>query len=55
MSKKNKNREDSARGGHADVQIGGKKKGQKGCNTGTSQEVTHPSTAPAQARLTAEF
>ena len=31
------------------------KKGQKGCNTGTSQEVTHPSTTPAQARLTAEF
>ena len=55
MSKKSKNREDSARGGHEDVQIGGKKKGQKGCNTGTSQEVTHPSTTPAQARLTAEF
>ena len=28
---------------------------QKGCNTGTSREVTHPSTTPAQARLTAEF
>ncbi|GLJ59032.1 hypothetical protein SUGI_1489230 [Cryptomeria japonica] len=27
----------------------------KGCNTGTSREVTHPSTTPAQARLTAEF
>ena len=30
-----------------------KKKGQKGCNTRTSQEVTHPSTTLAQARLTA--
>ena len=27
----------------------------KGCNTRTSQEVTHPSTTLAQARLTAEF
>jgi hypothetical protein len=26
-----------------------------GCNTRTSQEVTHPSTTLAQARLTAEF
>ena len=33
-----------------------KKAGQKeGCNTRNSQEVTHPSTALAQARLTAEF
>ena len=33
-----------------------KKAGQKeGCNTRTSQEVTHPSTTLAQARLTAEF
>ncbi|CAL5426207.1 unnamed protein product [Camellia sinensis] len=32
-----------------------KKKGQKGCNTRTSQGVTHPSTTLAQARLTAEF
>ena len=31
-----------------------KKKGE-GCNTRTSQEVTHPSTTLAQARLTAEF
>ena len=29
--------------------------GQKGCNTRTSQEVTHPSTTLAQARLTSEF
>ena len=27
----------------------------KGCNTRTSQEVTHPSTTLAQARLTSEF
>ena len=27
----------------------------KRCNTRTSQEVTHPSTTLAQARLTAEF
>ncbi|GLJ58249.1 hypothetical protein SUGI_1425110 [Cryptomeria japonica] len=27
----------------------------KGATTGTSREVTHPSTTPAQARLTAEF
>lgn len=27
----------------------------KGCNTRTSQGVTHPSTTLAQARLTAEF
>ena len=27
----------------------------EGCNTRTSQEVTHPSTTLAQARLTAEF
>ena len=27
----------------------------KGCNTRTSQGVTHPSTALAQARLTSEF
>ncbi|KAJ0034804.1 hypothetical protein Pint_25357 [Pistacia integerrima] len=27
----------------------------EGCNTRTSQEVTHPSTALAQARLTSEF
>ena len=26
-----------------------------GCNTRTSQEVTHPSTSLAQARLAAEF
>jgi hypothetical protein len=26
-----------------------------GCSTGTSREVTHPSTIPAQRRLTAEF
>ena len=31
----------------------GKKK--KGCNTRTSQGVTHPSTTLAQARLTSEF
>lgn len=31
----------------------GRKK--KGCNTRTSQGVTHPSTTLAQARLTAEF
>ncbi|KAH9287794.1 hypothetical protein KI387_031911, partial [Taxus chinensis] len=30
-------------------------KSQKGCDTGTSQEVTHPSTTLAQARLTTEF
>ncbi|WKA09035.1 hypothetical protein VitviT2T_026713 [Vitis vinifera] len=30
-------------------------KREKGCNTRTSQEVTHPSTTLAQARLTAEF
>ncbi|MED6130131.1 hypothetical protein PIB30_115043, partial [Stylosanthes scabra] len=35
---------------------GGRKNGQKKrCNTRTSQEVTHPSTTLAQARLTAEF
>src|SRR3954468_19038535 len=28
---------------------------QEGCNTRTSQEVTHPSTTLAQARVTAEF
>ena len=27
----------------------------KECNTRTSQEVTHPSTTLAQARLTSEF
>jgi hypothetical protein len=27
----------------------------RGCNTRTSQEVTHPSTTLAQARITAEF
>ncbi|KAL6272317.1 hypothetical protein ACE6H2_023018 [Prunus campanulata] len=27
----------------------------KGCNTRTSQEVTHPSTTLAQTRLTSEF
>ena len=32
---------------------GGRSK--KGCNTRTSEEVTHPSTTLAQARLTAEF
>jgi hypothetical protein len=26
-----------------------------GCSTGTSREVTHPSTIPAQRRLTSEF
>jgi hypothetical protein len=31
------------------------KKGVRGCSTGTSREVTHPSTIPAQRRLTAEF
>ena len=33
----------------------GNKNEKKGCNTGTSQKVTHSSTTPAQARLTAEF
>ena len=28
---------------------------EEGCNTRTSQEVTHPSTTLAQARLTSEF
>ena len=28
---------------------------ERGCNTRTSQEVTHPSTTLAQTRLTAEF
>ncbi|KAF9663318.1 hypothetical protein SADUNF_Sadunf17G0028300 [Salix dunnii] len=33
-----------------------RERGQKeGCNTRTSQEVTHPSTTLAQARLTSEF
>ena len=32
---------------------GGEQKG--GCSTGTSREVTHPSTIPAQRRLTSEF
>ena len=32
-----------------------KKKGKSGCSTGTSREVTHPSTIPAQRRLTSEF
>ena len=32
-----------------------RKKDVGGCNTRTSQEVTHPSTTLAQARLTAEF
>ena len=43
--------------GEAGKKEGEKKKaGQKeGCNTRTSQEVTHPSTTLAQARLTAEF
>ena len=31
------------------------KKREKECNTRTFQEVTHPSTTLAQARLTAEF
>ncbi|CAJ1935526.1 unnamed protein product [Sphenostylis stenocarpa] len=35
------------------VGINGKKDDR--CNTRTSQEVTHPSTTLAQARLTAEF
>ena len=30
-------------------------KREKGCNTRTSQEVTHPSTTLAQVRLAAEF
>ena len=30
-------------------------KTKKGCNTRTSQGVTHPSTTLAQARLTSEF
>jgi hypothetical protein len=29
--------------------------GKSGCSTGTSREVTHPSTIPAQRRLTSEF
>ena len=33
----------------------GRRSKKKGCNTRTSQEVTHPSTTLAQARLTAEF
>jgi hypothetical protein len=28
---------------------------ENGCSTGTSREVTHPSTIPAQRRLTSEF
>ena len=32
-----------------------KKEQKEGCNTRTSQGVTHPSTTLAQARLTAEF
>uniref|UniRef100_A0A7N0UHY8 Uncharacterized protein n=1 Tax=Kalanchoe fedtschenkoi TaxID=63787 RepID=A0A7N0UHY8_KALFE len=36
--------------------VGGRKnKRKKGCNTRTSQEVTHPSTTLAQGRFTAEF
>ncbi|KAL0455169.1 UNVERIFIED_CONTAM: hypothetical protein Slati_0856100 [Sesamum latifolium] len=35
-------------------QLGGAVR-KKGCNTRTSQGVTHPSTTLAQARLTSEF
>jgi hypothetical protein len=34
------------------IQMDGSK---SGCSTGTSREVTHPSTIPAQRRLTSEF
>src|SRR5512142_75833 len=36
-------------------QKGGERDKKEGCNTRTSQEVTHPSTTLAQARLTSEF
>uniref|UniRef100_A0A6N2MZY5 Uncharacterized protein n=1 Tax=Salix viminalis TaxID=40686 RepID=A0A6N2MZY5_SALVM len=39
----------------ADKKEKGDCKQNEGCNTRTSQEVTHPSTTLAQARLTAEF
>uniref|UniRef100_A0A6N2KKN6 Uncharacterized protein n=1 Tax=Salix viminalis TaxID=40686 RepID=A0A6N2KKN6_SALVM len=39
----------------ADKKEKGTGKQNEGCNTRTSQEVTHPSTTLAQARLTAEF
>uniref|UniRef100_A0A6N2KQ67 Uncharacterized protein n=1 Tax=Salix viminalis TaxID=40686 RepID=A0A6N2KQ67_SALVM len=41
--------------GGADKKEKGTGKQNEGCNTRTSQEVTHPSTTLAQARLTAEF
>ena len=34
---------------------GGRAGTKSGCSTGTSREVTHPSTIPAQRRLTSEF
>src|SRR5512142_1296245 len=39
----------------ARVKRGGERDKKEGCNTRTSQEVTHPSTTLAQARLTSEF
>ena len=37
------------------VPVRAKKSQKEGCNTRTSQEVTHPSTTLALARLTVEF
>src|SRR5512137_620367 len=55
----------SQKGGERDNQLhegrsgasqkGGERDKKEGCNTRTSQEVTHPSTTLAQARLTSEF
>ncbi|CAN6470117.1 unnamed protein product [Victoria cruziana] len=48
-------RQKGDRGGERKRARAGAKRGGGGCNTRTSQEVTHPSTTLAQARLTSEF
>ncbi|CAN6470123.1 unnamed protein product [Victoria cruziana] len=48
-------RQKGDRGGARKRARAGAKRGGGGCNTRTSQEVTHPSTTLAQARLTSEF
>ncbi|KAL4626601.1 hypothetical protein ACB092_05G108900 [Castanea dentata] len=46
---------DKPDGGNKKKQKKKMRRKRKGCNTRTSQEVTHPSTTLAQTRLTAEF
>ncbi|XXG47393.1 hypothetical protein AAC387_Pa02g2057 [Persea americana] len=53
--KKKKNNERGRRSSAKEGRPKLTRKAKRGCNTRTSQEVTHPSTTLAQARLTAEF